>query len=98
MTLKGKTFMDEFSGRQRRSHMVSAYWRRRKKQTRLKIRLGKRKWMERKIAKGTWIGSGGDAAITAGGPAEDGGDAAMDQSYVGVETAQGNVEVVEEFE
>eukprot|EP01084_Bolivina_argentea_P204159 348600_1 len=43
LTAAGKMFMDEFSGRIKRSPMVTNYWRRRQKQERLKRKLERRK-------------------------------------------------------
>jgi len=94
MTRKGKQFMDEFSGRCSRSYMVRMYWQRRKGLTHLKALMRKEKWKARKIRNGLWEDRGDHAHQSK----TKGGANALDQSYVGVETAQGNVEVVEEFE
>jgi len=85
LTGAGRLFMDEFSGRLKRSPMVAAYWRRRKKQTRLKRKLERKKQME---------ATGGD---TAGqdAPAE---DAEIAADYVDVQAGQEDIEVVNEYE
>merc|ERR1712113_261310 len=65
LTAAGKMFLDEFSGRVRRSPMVTNYWRRRQKQERLKRKLARRRAMQ---------ASGGANRQTAGGDATAGGD------------------------
>lgn len=61
MTASGKLFLEEFSGRVKRSPMVTNYWRRRQKQERLKRKLERRK--QAAIAGK----SGGDITTTMGG-------------------------------
>ena len=92
LTKAGVLFMDEFCGRVRRSPMTTAYWRRRKKQERLKERIARRKKYE---AEKAGVTAGGDQDETAGG------DEQYEQDDQGqYETAGGDIvdEVVEEFE
>jgi len=98
-TRKGKQFMDEFSGRVKRTPMVQMYWQRRKKLAKLKKKLERKKYIAELREKGLLRKQqkgGGDAAITAGGGNENA--AGIAQDYVGVQTDQGNIETVEEFE
>merc|ERR1712113_325571 len=86
LTAAGKMFMDEFSGRIKRSPMVSNYWRRRQKQERLKRKLEKRKQ-----AQGSGNKQGGDdnnvtgGGNTAGGPTDMGGGDINDQDVPDME-------------
>eukprot|EP00483_Globobulimina_turgida_P012322 UN12345 len=63
LTGAGKLFLDDFSGRIKRSPMVTNYWRRRTKHQRLKVKLEARE--PRQAA-----GDGDDENVTAGGPQE----------------------------
>mmetsp|Transcript_17508 Transcript_17508/g.27435 ORF Transcript_17508/g.27435 Transcript_17508/m.27435 type:complete len:216 (-) Transcript_17508:172-819(-) len=89
LTRAGKLFMDEFSGRVKRSPMVTAYWRRRQKQERLARKLQKRK---EDVAGDT---AGGDDAeqVTAGADVDY--QAPDDQYITGQEQ---NVDVVQQFD
>merc|ERR1711933_167301 len=61
LTASGKIFLDEFSGRIKRSPMVTNYWRRRQKQERLKRKLERRKAQD----------DGNTMDETAGGPMDE---------------------------
>lgn len=94
MTASGKLFLDEFSGRVRRSPMVTNYWRRRQKQERLKRKLERRK-------QATQGGDdNADQNVTAGGDnqfddAQNEQDQDMNNQYGATENVD---EVVQEYD
>ena len=91
LTKAGQLFLDEFSGRIQRSPMVTAYWRRRQKQERLKRKLARRKAQE----------NGTNEQETAGGPMDDGqggDDMEMNDDMMITPQNEENVETVNEYD
>eukprot|EP01084_Bolivina_argentea_P253101 425042_1 len=102
LTFAGKNFLDSFSGRIKRSPMVTDYWRRRQKQERLKRKLERRKQAGGDGDDTNDVTAGGGDDVTAGGDGDDNqqpdNDQDMNESYVTPQDTTANVDVVNEYD